>query len=625
MVAPRNTAYAEESAEVEVLYANLEKLRTLTKKIQGSMTRLEENGRTVKEAIGPIYSNTQTLQTTNNNVDRINEAIDRIRKPLDVKAREERIIRDGPRTVGLDNYLSSMKRVEVALSDLTQTNLRSNQQAISEFSLLLDLGSQQLQDIFKTSLQEDVQPVEPLHYITKQLSFPTFEPDKAALLRSMNGAISASMASQPQKENPAGAIYADIRGPYIRGSLTNLATATINTAKRTAPNTIYRQGTSGIGAYASSIEGIVFAEYENICAIFSPSDCGRALDLACRSALAEFAKTLRELHTQIKQNITTDCFLAYEVIDVVFPLSSHIDAKTGELKAAFFEALKPIRETAKASFYELLEDTRNRVQNSPAPPNDGSALPITSEVMTRLQAMTAYPHPLSSILASLGDGNWKTASPTSANTPLDVGVDGRQLLGNYITDSVDALLSSLENKARTLLKGKLVIGVFLANNLAVVTRTITTSDLASLLASNPKSGPKLEMWRKKSLSLYLDAWKDCSHHLLDVQYTSRTPRPSSSGTPADSAAIIKSLSSKDKDSVKEKFKGFNAAFDDLLQKHKGINMEKEVKANLGKEVQGLLEPLYGRFWERYHEIDRGRGKYVKFDKGNLAAQLSALG
>ena len=65
MVGSRNPVYAEESAEVEVLSANLEKLKGLTRKIQGSMTRLETSGEVVKEAIGPIYSNTQTLQNTN--------------------------------------------------------------------------------------------------------------------------------------------------------------------------------------------------------------------------------------------------------------------------------------------------------------------------------------------------------------------------------------------------------------------------------------------------------------------------------------------------------------------------------------------------------------------------------
>lgn len=63
MVGPRNVAHAEESAEVEVLYANLDKLKTLTKKMQGSLTRLEINGRVVKEAIGPVHNNTQSSQT----------------------------------------------------------------------------------------------------------------------------------------------------------------------------------------------------------------------------------------------------------------------------------------------------------------------------------------------------------------------------------------------------------------------------------------------------------------------------------------------------------------------------------------------------------------------------------
>lgn len=95
MVAPKNTAFAEESAEVEVLYANLEKLNGLTKKIQGSMGRLNVNGRIVQEAMGPIHSNTQSLHAMNNNIDKINDAIDRMRQPLDVKGHEEAIIRAG--------------------------------------------------------------------------------------------------------------------------------------------------------------------------------------------------------------------------------------------------------------------------------------------------------------------------------------------------------------------------------------------------------------------------------------------------------------------------------------------------------------------------------------------------
>lgn len=63
MVAPRS--HAEESAEVEVLFANMEKMQSLTRKIQGSLNRLDESGKMVQEAVGPIYGNTQRLQVMN--------------------------------------------------------------------------------------------------------------------------------------------------------------------------------------------------------------------------------------------------------------------------------------------------------------------------------------------------------------------------------------------------------------------------------------------------------------------------------------------------------------------------------------------------------------------------------
>ena len=58
----RQAADEEARAEVEVLNSRLEKTTQLTKKIQASLSRLETSGRSVQEAIGPIYGNTQKLQ-----------------------------------------------------------------------------------------------------------------------------------------------------------------------------------------------------------------------------------------------------------------------------------------------------------------------------------------------------------------------------------------------------------------------------------------------------------------------------------------------------------------------------------------------------------------------------------
>lgn len=60
------SAHAEDSAEVEVLLANTEKLKSLTKKIQGSIDRLDTSGKQIQAAIKRIYGNTSKLQVTSN-------------------------------------------------------------------------------------------------------------------------------------------------------------------------------------------------------------------------------------------------------------------------------------------------------------------------------------------------------------------------------------------------------------------------------------------------------------------------------------------------------------------------------------------------------------------------------
>jgi exocyst complex protein 7 len=180
MVAPRKAALLEESAEVEVLFANMEKMKTLTKKIQGSVNRLDASGKAVQEAIGPIYGNTQKLQIANTNVDRIIEAIERLRAPREESAKEERIIRAGPGRGDLDGYIASLDRTNMSLADLKRANLRSNEQAVAELSGLLKLGNKQLEDVFRGILQDSArEKVQALEYVAKRASFVPYNSNNA--------------------------------------------------------------------------------------------------------------------------------------------------------------------------------------------------------------------------------------------------------------------------------------------------------------------------------------------------------------------------------------------------------------------------------------------------------------
>ncbi|KAI1079173.1 exocyst complex protein exo70 [Whalleya microplaca] len=619
----RHAADEEARAEVDVLNSRLEKTTQLTKKIQACLGRLEATGKSVRDVSGPLTGETKKLQVLGNNIDAVISAIERLRQPADSKHDEEAIIRQGPEKAGLSNYLNSIKRLNKALSDMKTSNLRANQQTITDLQRLIMSGNMQLENAFDKLLRaETPRAVEPLNFITKNQPFPLLTQDKISRLSLLNSYVSGNSTS----ENPLIKIYSEVRGPYLSQTLVNLAYASVNTAKKKSPDAIYRAGTNGIGMYAQAMEGLFVAEYENICNIFLRQDWGPVFQTACQAPLAELARTIRELNNHIKSHLNTDCYLAYEVTEIMSNLSNNLETRTGELKATLAAALKPVRETGKLSLAELLEDTKRKVGAMQALPSDGSPMPVVSETMQRLQTMVDFLRPISSIMISLGDGGWKSAA--AANTSMDgipslasfdIGADGKEIFAHYCTDTIDALMSALEQKARVLLKGKSLWGVFLANSVTIIERMIRDSGLRPLLEGRLSS---LEGWRKKAKAFYADTCKDVSMHLFDVIHTNRAQRPPSGSS--ESASIVKGLSSKDKENIKGKFNIFNASFDDLVARHKAYSMEREVRQMFAKDMQQMLEPLYNRFWDRYHEIDKGKGKYVKYDKSSISAVFLSL-
>jgi exocyst complex protein 7 len=465
----------------------------------------------------------------------------------------------------------------------------------------------------------------------KNTPFPLLAEDRKARIGMINEYMGKYARSNGQV-SPMIQLYADVRGPYLKSVLENLATASVSGARRADPDSIYRPGMNQISSYAKALEGALFAEHEIITNIpFSRNDASEVFKLTCQGAVAELARTIRDLNTFIKANLTTDCFLAFEIIQVMSELSSNTEEKTGngELKPLFASALKPIRETGRSSLAELLGDIRQRVTSLPTIPADGAAVPLTTEVMTRLQVMVSFLRPVSSIMIAVGDNGWKnnTAPLVSADqvptlNTFDVTADGKQIFAHYCIDTITTLLESLDRKAQPLAKNKSVLGVFMLNNVTIIDRMIRNSELQPLL--QPRMS-EIERWRKAAIKDYSGPWQDLSRQLMDVTYTRSTARPTSGSAPlVDSVAIVKALSSKEKEATKQKFTAFNNMFDELVAKHKALSMEREVKTMLARDVQGMIEMLYHRFWDRYHEIDKGKGKYVKYDKAQITATFASL-
>jgi exocyst complex protein 7 len=559
-------------------------------------------------------------------------AIDRLRQPAENKNDEEQIIRMGPEKAGLNQYLGSIKRLNKALSNMKASNLRSAQQTIADLQRLVKSGNTALENHFDKLLRaETPRSIEPLHYVTKNEPFPVLSQEKISRLGLVNSYVAGVNREMgfTSQDSPVAKIYAGVRGPYLSATLANLAAASVNTAKKKDAG-VYRAGTNGIGTYAQAMEGLFIAEYDNICNIFLREDWGPLFQATCQPALMELARTLRELNQHIRSHLPVDCYLAYEIVEIMSSLANNLETRTGELKASLAAALKPVRETAKMSLSELLKDTERRVMNLQSLPANGAPTDLVVTTIQRLVSMVDFLRPISSIMISLGDGGWKTEAARSAVgdtipslASFDIGADGKEIFAHYCTDTIETLFNGLDVRGRALLQKKAVIGVFLANSVSIAERMIRNSDLGVLLEGRLGM---LDTWRKKATGFYTETCKDVSVHLFDVIHTNRTTsnRPTSGGVGVDSASILKSLSSKDKDAIKNKFTAFNASFDDMVGRHKTYAMEPEVRRLFAKDMQRLIEPLYNRFWDRYHEVDKGKGKYVKYDKSQISAIFRQL-
>ncbi|CAZ83910.1 unnamed protein product [Tuber melanosporum] len=598
----------ELSAEVEVLESKLSKTADLSTKIALSLKKLSASAQNVEQAVKPIYNKTQSLTVLSGNIDEAISAIDRVRQPTDAVSKEEGTIRQGPSKTGLTEYLASLRRINEALSSLKKSNLRSSQKAVTQMTGLLKAGSLQLEDLFRQALAEGSKSVEPLHFITKELPFPTFQPQKINMLAVLNDFLSSTLAASAGIQSNAPQVYAEVRGPYITNSLASLALATVSTTRRTSAAP-YDKGSNGISVYTNALEAIFEAEYENICQLFPTPEWSRVYIATTAMPMGVFKKTVADLNVFVKQNMATDCFLAFDVIENVQPASVRLKTKTGEQKE-FAEALKPLRTTAQSSFSYFLEDIKKTGQGLIALPLDNTVAEMTVNVMSRLRRMADYPNAISSLLVSLGEGNWNRPYTAPAVIPpsFDVGADGTLLLSNFCLDAIDQLIHELEQKARVMIKKNSTVAVFMVNNVHFIESNIRTSDLRKIMSNQAQA--KVEKWRKDAVKMYMEQWKECAAFLMDVTYTKQ-----------QSGGRL-NLNSKEKEGVKEKFKNFNTVFEELIQKHKSYTFpDKEVRTMLSKEI-GFIGPLYGRFYDKYKDLMRD--KYVKYDRHQLDTMLAQL-
>lgn len=603
----RAGAVDEDRADLEVLTSNLQKTDQLTSEMYKILSGFDARLEKMEHSMKPIHKTTMRLNLVQSNVDATLKAIQKTKDYWTIPGEEESTIKSGPEN-DVASYIGSIKRLDRGSNMLKSVGDESSQKVAHRISQLLQTGTSQLQQSYRSMLQEHSAQIEPLPFVLKNQALPAFDKKQVEFLRSVARFSKDDTHVEGMARSEIVKDFERARATYLQKSLYTFVLASQrNLEIRT--QALYDRENNGIGHYTEALLRMSKQERSLCMAVFGEQDGPEVYAEVARPAYADYSGATKAILAHVKTRIGTDCYLGFETLEHMTRLSSVVrDIETPEIARDLHSVISNLAGACAGAFYELSEDTKKRSGALAQLPMDGGLVDVTKELASRLRRMMDYSSMVLDLIWSLGEGGWKrpptgplklsSADPQAASTYLD----------QYAAEVIDNLLQTLEQKARSIHKKPSLVSVFMLNNATYIQRAVQRSELNRFVGNRPLI--KIDEANKRAYKLYRESWDGPARQLMDITIM----------RPSDPKAARNSLTSKDRDAVKERFKSFNAEFDDLIRSCKGFSVvDSELRQSLTSEIRSIIVPLYGRFYDKYINSDfaKNKEKYIRYDKTSI--------
>ncbi|GJN21127.1 hypothetical protein PR202_gb08577 [Eleusine coracana subsp. coracana] len=247
----------------------------------------------------------------------------------------------------------------------------------------------------------------------------------------------------------------------------------------------------------------------------------------------------------------------------------------------------------------------------------GEIHPMTRYVMNYLRLLVVYSETLDTLLDE--DSSDHSPFPSSEDQDEEH-LETMTPLGRRLLKLISYLEANLEEKSKLYEDASLEC-IFAMNNLLYIVQKVKDSELGKILGDHwiKRRNGKIRQYSKSYLRT---SWTRILSYLKDDGHAH------GSGSGSGSRSGSGSGHSSSRMSIKDKFKNFNLAFEELyknqtLWKVPDPQLREELKISISENVI----PAYRAFLGRYgSQVDGGRypGKYVKYSPEDLEDQLSDL-
>ncbi|XP_027811453.1 exocyst complex component 7 isoform X3 [Marmota flaviventris] len=652
----------QEEETLSFIRDSLEKSDQLTKNMVSILSSFESRLMKLENSIIPVHKQTENLQRLQENVEKTLSCLDHVISYYHVATDTEKIIREGP-TGRLEEYLGSMAKIQKAVEYFQDNSPDSPE--LNKVKLLFERGKESLESEFRSLMTRHSKIVSPVLILDLISGDDELEVQEDVALEHLPESvlqdvvrISGWLVEYGRNQDFMN-VYYQIRSSQLDRSIKGLkehfrksssssgvpySPAIPNKRKDTPTKKPVKRPGHEHDFRVKHLSEALNDKHGPLAGRDDMLDVETDAYIHCVSAFVKLAQSEYQLLTYIipehHQKKTFDSLIQdaldglmiegenivsaarkaiirhdFSTVLTVFPILRHLK----QTKPEFDQVLQGTAASTKNKLPSLitsmetigakaLEDFADNIKNDPDKeynmPKDGTVHELTSNAILFLQQLLDFQETAGAMLAS----QETSSSATSYSSEFS-----KRLLSTYICKVLGNLQLNLLSKSKVY-EDPALSAIFLHNNYNYILKSLEKSELIQLVAVTQKTAEcSYREHIQQQIQTYQRSWLKVTDYIAEKNLPVFQPG-------------VK-LRDKERQMIKERFKGFNDGLEELCKIQKAWAIpDTEQRDKIRQAQKNIVKEAYRAFLHRYGSVPftKNPEKYIKYRVEQVGDMIDRL-
>uniref|UniRef100_H9Z6W6 Exocyst complex component 7 n=1 Tax=Macaca mulatta TaxID=9544 RepID=H9Z6W6_MACMU len=629
----------QEEETLSFIRDSLEKSDQLTKNMVSILSSFESRLMKLENSIIPVHKQTENLQRLQENVEKTLSCLDHVISYYHVASDTEKIIREGP-TGRLEEYLGSMAKIQKAVEYFQDNSPDSPE--LNKVKLLFERGKEALESEFRSLMTRHSKVVSPVLILDLISGDDDLEAQEDVTLEHLPESvlqdvirISRWLVEYGRNQDFMN-VYYQIRSSQLDRSIKGLKehfhksssssgvpyspaipnkrkdTPTKKPVKRPGRDDMLDVETDAYIHCVSAFVKLAQSEYQLLADIIPEHHQKKTFDSLIQDALDGLMLEGENIVSAARKAIVRHDF---STVLTIFPILRHLK----QTKPEFDQVLQGTAASTKNKLPGLitsmetigakaLEDFADNIKNDPDKeynmPKDGTVHELTSNAILFLQQLLDFQETAGAMLAS----QETSSSATSYSSEFS-----KRLLSTYICKVLGNLQLNLLSKSKVY-EDPALSAIFLHNNYNYILKSLEKSELIQLVAVTQKTAERSYREHiEQQIQTYQRSWLKVTDYIAEKNLPVFQPG-------------VK-LRDKERQIIKERFKGFNDGLEELCKIQKAWAIpDTEQRDRIRQAQKTIVKETYGAFLQKFGSVPftKNPEKYIKYGVEQVGDMIDRL-